>query len=164
MRISRFLRAVMAAIAAGLFALGPAQAAGTVEVSYVKPEQFTDIGWGSFERQRSLRLMTQVFQGLGRQLADGQTLKVEVVDIDLAGEIWPRGMHDIRILRGRADWPRVQLRYRLQAAGRDLKSGEQQITDMAYMLTSSLSTRDGSLPYEKRMLERWARDTFGAGH
>jgi hypothetical protein len=145
----------------GFVALPAAQAAGKVEVSYVTPDQFTDIGFGSFARDRSLSSLSEIFDGLARFLPDGQTLRIDVLDVDLAGEVFPRAAHDFRVVRGGVDWPQVKLRYRLQAGGNTLKSGEQQVRDINYMFSRRGLTVGGSnLPYEKRMLENWFREQF----
>lgn len=153
----------MAAALAATFALAaaplPAHAAGLVEVSYVQPEQFADVGRGVFERERTLRSLTRHFEQLGQKLPTGQTLRVEVLDVDLAGFVRPFGVHELRVLRGGADWPHMTLRYTLVAEGRTVKAGEDQLADLNYMFyLRGGADQGGDLPYEKRMLERW----FGA--
>ncbi len=152
--------ALATALAAYVLAL-PAQAAGSVAVRYVDPEHFTDIGFGSFERERTLRSVTEIFERLGNKLPDGQTLSLEVLDVDLAGDIWPRIGQEYRVLRGRVDWPRMNLRYTLQAQGRTLQTGEARLADMSYLfMLRGLTAQDSNLPYERRMVERWFSDTF----
>ncbi|HLL18172.1 MAG TPA: DUF3016 domain-containing protein, partial [Rubrivivax sp.] len=114
----------------------PVQAAGKADVSYVKPEAFRDAGRGSVEREKTMASLTRYVQQLARQLPDGQTLRLEVTDIDLAGEIHPSmRLNDLRVLRGGADWPSLNLRYTLLDGSRTLKSGEAQLADMAYMFS-----------------------------
>jgi hypothetical protein len=79
----------------------------------------------------------------------------QVLDVDLAGRLQPRRGDEIRVLNGRADWPRIKLRWTLSAGDRTLKSGEDDLSDMAYLQTFSGLDRSLSLPYEGRMLERW---------
>ncbi|MBC7938308.1 MAG: DUF3016 domain-containing protein [Chitinophagaceae bacterium] len=155
--------AIGAALASACWVL-PVAAMGTLEVKYVQAEQFSDIGFGAFERERNLQSMTQVLQGLVKRLPDGQTLRLEVLDIDLAGETYPRSAgRDLRVLRGGVDWPRMEVRYTLQADGRTLKAGEDKLADQSYLFTLRGQTaQDGPLPYEKRMLARWFSDTFAA--
>lgn len=154
----------------------PAHAAGKVEVSYVQPEQFTDAGTGARERERTLRALTRHFEQLARRLPDGQTLRVEVLDVDLAGFVRPFGVHELRVLRGGADWPHMTLRYTLASgcpqaaagakeacAGRTIKAGEDQLADLNYLFyRSGISDLGGELPYEKRMLDHWFGATFAA--
>jgi len=154
--------AALALAAAAATAL-PAHAAGSVLVRYVQPEQFADIGFGSFERDRTLQSLTDYLGRLGRQLPDGQTLQLDVTDVDLAGSIEPWRTNSIRVMRGRADWPNIALRYTLQQGGSTLKSGEARLHDMNYMMTRPTpDVRDGELSYEKRMLKKWFDATFAA--
>lgn len=155
---------VLALAAAALLAL-PAHAAGQVEVKYVEPEKFMDIGFGSFERERNQASLDQAFQRLAAQLPTGQTLKIEVLDVDLAGEVHPGSVRDVRVLRGGVDWPRIQLRYSLQAGDATIKTGEQRLSDVNYMFGGrAIGPRDGALPYEQRLIDRWFSDTFVLPH
>lgn len=160
MHRSRFALGVSAV--ATLSALAwPAHAAGTVEVAYIQPEKFVDFGFGNYERERNQASLNQSFQRLARQLPDGQTLKIEVLDVDLAGELKPGSARDVRIVRGSVDWPRIKLRYVLQAGSTTLKSGERDLADMNYLFSQrSITARDGGLPYEQRMIDRWFTETF----
>lgn len=144
-------------------AFGPALAAGRVDVSYDKPEQFSDIGRGSFDREHNLATLTAYLQDLGRQLPDGQLLKLVVSDVDLAGELEFKRGQEIRVLRGRADWPRMTLQYTLSAEGRTLKQDQARLADMSYMFPArNLEDPPGPLSYEKRMLRKWFDETFVA--
>jgi hypothetical protein len=146
---------------AGVLHAPVAQAAGTVEVSYVEPEKFTDIGWGSFNRERTLDHLTTIFETLGRFLPDGQTLRVEVLDVDLAGEARLGTVNERRVLRGGIDWPQVKLRYTLLADNKVIKSAEEQLRDINYLSTlRGLTATSSNLPYEKRMIENWFKVQF----
>lgn len=155
--------AAAAAVAAGLLTLAPAaQAAGQAEVKWIEPEKFHDIGFGSFERERNQQALEAIFKQLAGQLPDGQTLKVEVTQVDLAGEVRQGSVRDFRVVRGGVDWPRMTLSYSLQAGNQTLKSGQAQIADMNYLFgTRQVQAHEGALPYEKRMLTRWFEETFG---
>ena len=152
------------ALGSGLLAVAlgaasvPALATGSAQVSYVKPENFTDVGFGSVERERTLQSLTQHFDTLGKRMPDGQILRVEVLDIDLAGEVWPRGATDLRILRGRADWPHMTLRYTVLEGTRTVKAGEARLADMNYLFSPQRTPQYGDLPYEKRMLDTWFKE------
>lgn len=157
-----FQLAVAALATAACFAL-PAQAAGTVEVSYIQPEKFIDIGFGNYDRERNQASLNESFQRLARLLPDGQALKIEVLDVDLAGELKPGSARDIRIVRGGADWPRIKLRYSLQAGNTTLKAGEDNLADMNYLFSQrTIIARDGGLPYEQRLINRWFTETFAS--
>jgi hypothetical protein len=66
------------------------------------------------------------------------------------------------VLKGGADWPRIKLRYTLEAAGQAARGAEQNIADMAYLHRIAGSRAGESLHYEKRMLDEWFAAQFGA--
>jgi hypothetical protein len=89
--------------------------------------------------------------------AAGRTLDVEVTNVELAGELEPFGrFHDeVRVLRGRADWPRISLRYTLSEGASTLASGQADLSDPDYFHRLPRSGHQGVLGYEKRMLDDW---------
>ncbi len=144
--------------------LSTAYAAGKVEVRFIEPEHFSDAGRDSIDRDRTLKQLGEYLQHLGERLPEGQTLQLEVLDVDLAGELRPRpGGQEIRVLRGGADWPRMKLRYTLAVGGQTLKSGQADLSDMAYLQgPPARDFADTELPYEKRMISKWFEQTFAA--
>ncbi len=95
-------------------------------------------------------------------VSDGQTLKVDVLDVDLAGEVRPGARAwDVRVLRGSVDWPRITLRWSLEGAGQTSRSGEAVVQDMAYLTRIAPPLAGTSLVYERRMLAEWFRAQFG---
>lgn len=132
----------------------PAHAAGTVEVRWVEPARFSDVSRNPVDRDRELELLGRDMARLGSLLPDGQALLLEVTDLNLAGELQPFSWRDVRVLRGGADWPQMELRYTLQAGGRTLKSGQARLADMNYFF----GLRRSDAGYELRMVERWFRD------
>jgi hypothetical protein len=147
---------------AGALVAGPAQAAGTVQVNFVQPAGYSDIGLSSFDREHNLRALQAHFTSLAKGLPDGQTLQVDVLDVDLAGEILPQSIHELRVLRGGVDWPRITLRYTLTSSDTTLAQGEERLSDPSYMFSRSASIQHQPLPYERRMLEEWFNDRFSA--
>lgn len=134
----------------------PAWAAGQVDVSWLKPEDYTDAGRSVVDRERTLGALGDYMQRWAHKLPDGQTLKIEVLDVNLAGEIEPFSWNQVRVVRGTADWPQMKLRYTLLADGRTLRSGEADLADMHYRMSESGS----ELGFEKRMLDKWFKATF----
>lgn len=152
----------LAALALGSVGAVGAQAAGTVQVSFVEPDKFADAG-RSFDRPANLKTIETHLQDLGqRYLADGQTLSIEVLDVDLAGELRPsrRSGTDVRVVRGGADWPRMALRYVLEGGGLPSQRGEDRIADLSYALRGSSYANRDPLRYEKRMLDDWFKSRF----
>lgn len=149
----RLKHTVLAAVAA-LLASGAALA--QVSVSYVKPEDYTDVPRNAIERERTLQQFNEYFKTLDKKLPPGQQLKIEVLDIDLAGRLYPRRAGDeIRILNGGADWPHMHLKYTLEQDGRVLRSGDEQLSNMNYQGRVGGYFDSDPLRYEKQMLDDW---------
>lgn len=141
----------------------PAHAAGSVEVSFVAPGSFADAGRDLADKQRNEDTLARYLQGLGaRYLATDQVLKIDVLDVDLAGFVRPsrRTGEELRIARGGADWPRIKMRFSLLEGGKVIQNGEETVADMNY-LRRSVDIRDSDpLRYEKRMLGDWFKARF----
>jgi hypothetical protein len=148
---------------AGLFALVAGSASAAVTVSYVQPDRFSDLPFVPWDREDTLRQFTEHFTWLGSALPPGQDLRIEVLDIDLAGRLIPsvRLGRDLRVLRGQADWPRIELRYSLEQDGQVIKRGEAQLSDMNYMNHTTRYFDSEALRYEKQMIDDWFEQTIG---
>jgi Protein of unknown function (DUF3016) len=155
---------LLAAAAAAACLSGAALAAGTVQVKFVEPDRYTDARDAHLRADQNLEaLKRHLEQAAAPYVADGQTLKIDVLDVDLAGDVrhGGRAPNDVRVLRGRADWPRIELRYALEAPGQAARSGQARIQDLAYQ--QRLAGRSGeALAYERRMLDEWFRREFAA--
>lgn len=136
--------------------------AGTVNVSFVNASNYWDAGNASWEEGANLELLAAHLRQLGqRWLPADQELKVDVLQVDLAGGLRPfNGAVPVRVITGGADLPRIQLRYSLQSGGKTIASGEEWVKDLDY--THGLAARgDGeALFYEKRMLATWFKTRF----
>ena len=148
-------------LAAAALAAAPSYA--TVDVAFVNPENYVDSYNQRWEQQSTLDALAQHMKRVGdRYIAPNDTLKIEVLELDLAG--WARyggrAPNEVRTVRGGADFPKMRLRYTLQSAD-GTKSGEADLTDLGYQ-NHGLVTRGSSEPYyyEKRMIEDWMRSTF----
>lgn len=142
---------------------GPA----TVNVEYVKPQQFTDVG-DRLPGDRAMRLayLEPLTRHLVRYaqplLSAGQQLTVAVTDIDMAGEFEPLRLRTagVRIVRA-AYPPRIKLHFRLAGAdGAVLREGDRRLRDAAFLMVAA-RYRDDPLRYEKRLLEQWLEQEFG---
>jgi len=156
------LAAALALGFAGLLAATPATAAGTVQVQFVAPERFSDAGDVGRDREANLKRLAQHLQALGEHtLADGQTLRIEVLDVDLAGRVKHMGSRgDVRLLKGGADWPRIDLRYVLDTPGVATLRGEEHLADLNYLQQRPAQRLAEPLPYEKAMLDAWFKRRF----
>lgn len=157
MRIpARFLLAPL------LLACAGAVAAGTVNVTFVNASSYTDAGNTAWDEEANMKELARHLRALGtRLLPADHVLDVEVLDIDLAGTTRPG--RSIRIVNGGVDFPRIELRYTLQAPGQPARSAQERIVDMNYLLGLAPSPAAPSLIYEKRMLSRWFRERFSPG-
>ena len=134
--------------------------AGNATVTFTHPENFKDLPYDRAHRDTVLRGLADHFIRLAAKLPAGQELKVEVTDVDLAGEIEPtyRFSHDFRLLRGGADFPAMKLRFTLVEDGKVLASGEEIINDMAYLGRINRYFSGDPLRYEKQMVDDWFRE------
>lgn len=124
--------------------------------------QYADFGDTPLERERNARDLTQVFVDLGADLAPGQTLSVEVLEVNLAGELeWVRGADRLRVMR-EIGWPLIELRYTLRQGAAVSSQGTARVSDMAYLAHSRPGEVQGALGFERRMLQRWLKDTLAA--
>jgi len=160
--MSRPFGFIAAAMLAG-GACAAAQAAASLSVVFVNPEGFTDAiyshPYGSQqERAEVLRDIERHLRQLAdRELPAGDSLRIEVLNIDLAGwfEPWRNpGYADVRVLR-EVTWPRIKLRYPLTRGDQLLASAEEHVSDLNYLMTVNRYSVNDRLRYEKAMLDDW---------
>lgn len=143
---------------AGLLCAGAASA--SVTVTFDHPEHYFDMPRMQSDRDRILEEIDHHIAHLAAKLPADQNLKVEVLDVQLAGRINPR--NDVRVLRGKADWPSMHLRYSLESNGKVLRSGDETISDMTYMNHLNRYDRSENLRYEKQMIDDWFKRDIAA--
>jgi Protein of unknown function (DUF3016) len=147
-------------VKACVFALAAAfglPAAATVTVNFVTPEKYTDIGRRTSDAADTQRRLEEHIQKLAqRHLPANADLVVDVLDVDLAGRqnVASRDP-DLRVMKGRADWPAFQLRYSLKSGDKVLASGEERIADMNYQKSVGAHQASDPLRYEMRLLDDW---------
>ncbi|MET0321066.1 MAG: DUF3016 domain-containing protein [Duganella sp.] len=153
---------IRTAVAALLLAGSASAALAQVSVTYVKPKEFMDVPHSELERDRLLKQFTDYFATLDKKLPAGQQLKIEVLDIDLAGRLWPRrsGGEDLRVLNGGADWPHMHVHYTLEENGKVLRSGDDQLSNMMYQQRTTRYWDSDALRYEKQMIDDWFDKTI----
>lgn len=160
------MRTLALAAAVGLLLLSAPAASAQAEVAltFVDPQRFTDIGAYGDDGERNLGALERHFKALGeRCLRAGETLELQVFDVDLAGrdEWWHRGAYDVRVMRD-ITWPSVDVGYvRRDAAGTVLSEGRERVADMTYLWRSAYVRHDSdALPYEKAMIRDWYERRF----
>lgn len=149
---------------AGLFLASAGAASAAVTVTFVQPDQYADLPFASSEREQVLAGLREHFAKLSKSLPPGADLKIEVLDVDLAGRIYPnfRGRQDLRVLRGGADWPHMRLRYTLEQDGKVLASGDDNLSDMTYLDHINRYFTGDPLRYEKQMIDAWFKTRIAA--
>lgn len=150
-------------------ATGTAAFAGTASVAFIAPEKYTDASYAhpvanESDRTQVLRDLEQHLQRLAtRGLAPTDTLKVEVLDIDLAGHFPPLGASgsDVRVVTD-VTGPRIKLRYSLARDGSaPVSGGEEVLSDLNFMVPSNRYSSGDRLRHEKALLDRWFEKRFG---
>ncbi|MBB3220826.1 DUF3016 domain-containing protein [Pseudoduganella umbonata] len=156
--MKKFIR--MAGVAVLLAASGMASAGA--KVTYVDTEKMTDVPRFASDRESMEIHFREHLELLAKKLPAGQQLNVEFLDIDLAGDQFPRvAVQDVRVLKGRADWPRMHFRYTIEQDGKVVKSGEPKLADPNYLMGTNRWNNE-QYSHEKQMLEDWFRkDVLG---
>lgn len=141
-----------------------AASAGSVNVRYDHPENFTEtreVRAFAPSRADSAYLETlkhYIEKHAAKALRPGQRLDIVVTDLDRAGSYLPSmgALQSVRVVKDIYP-PRITLRFRLlDAQGRLIREGERKLTDLGFMHASpgGLSNTD-PLHYEKRVIDRW---------
>lgn len=138
--------------------------AGKSEVVWSHYEKYRDIDSGRESRQsfreRTFEEFDRHFAKLSQKLPQGQTLKINVTDVDLAGETRKGSINQFRVVK-EIYYPRINFSYEIVNIDSSIiTSGEVALKDMNFMRGSSAKYRNKTLGYEKRMLDIWFADTF----
>lgn len=146
----------------GLAATAHAAGAEQVEVRFIQPERFTDAEESERDRERALgELSAHLKRQAAKRLAQGQSLLVEVRDVDLAGSIEPvgRSMQRVRILRN-VTWPRMKLHFVLKSGSEVIREGDAELSRVAYLDSVMPYFDSEAYRYEKVMLDDWLMSEF----
>ena len=162
--MSHPIRPIVASLLFGLAA--SAAQAGRVDVSFDPQASFTDAGSTPHERQQRLAALAEHLKALGqRELGEDRALSIELIDLDLAGTLQfvrrPAGTA-VRVFRGGADGPHVELRYSLSDASQVIASGHETLFDAGGVQPLMAMDRyEGDpLRQEKRLLDQWFAQRF----
>jgi Protein of unknown function (DUF3016) len=143
--------------------LPPSPSLAGVTVRFVNPQSYTDAGSpGDGTRDATLAEFRKYLERLGGIfLAPGQDLRIEVLNIDLAGkdELLARSLSEARVMRDITP-PSFRFRYVLTAEGRRMRSGEENLTNLFYQTNASARTSGQRYAYDKALLDDWFRLNF----
>ncbi|UXH80407.1 DUF3016 domain-containing protein [Roseateles amylovorans] len=154
------LRATVLAL--GLAAVG-LTAHAQAEVKFTEPSRFSDVGENERDRETAMKQIQEHIEALARRELPGRQLKIEFTDVDLAGELEPRGgaFSRIRVLRT-VTIPRMAFNYVLSENGQEIKAGKASLRDMNYQDGANRYFDSEPLRYEKKMLDDWmAKELLG---
>jgi hypothetical protein len=156
----------LAAAACSVLQVQAAQA--VVKVNFIEPEHYMDASlygrYGARSRDVALREIERAVQRAGeRYLKPDETLTIDVLDVDLAGQFepWHGVPNDIRYMRD-ITWPSIKLRYVLERPSQPPLQAEERVSDPSYLQFPALDRTGEPMPYEKAMLQRWFRTRFGS--
>jgi len=136
--------------------------AGTVEVRFAEPERYSDAGATRAEQAGNLEELARHLERLAQRLPPDHVLRVEVLDVDLAGT--QIGLSP-RVVNNAGDLPRLHLRYSVNAGNRVLAAGEDHLTRLDYARTMRSARSSTPLFDEKRLLDDWfAQRIAGPAH
>ncbi|MDQ8202450.1 DUF3016 domain-containing protein [Pelagicoccus sp. SDUM812003] len=169
MKHTRSLLAIGSAIALSLANFGHAittdAANSAVQVVFTNSDNYRDIRTSSFKSSKQekavLREVEAVFVKQGQKyLPAGYTLRVEVSDIDLAGDqstlTSPFG--EYRVMTDLYP-PRIAFAYSVIAPDETVvSSGDASLTDLSYLhtLKANLRLSDSRAPYVSKLIEDWS--------
>ena len=148
-----------------LFVFSPLSYAAKAEIKWTNPDKYRDIQAGDENRKafrkRVFSTFEKHFAKLAEKLPAEQTLKIEITNVDLAGDVNIGSIvHRIRIVTD-LYFPSMKFSYQLtNADNRVIKSAKVDLKDMGFMLTNNLRYRNESFSYDKKMLADWFKKTF----
>lgn len=136
--------------------------AATSEVTWTKPEKYHDIDAGDNHRakfkQNVFNTLGKHFEKLASKLPTGYQLKVDVNDVDLAGDVNLSGIHRMRVVTD-LYFPSMKFTFQLlDENNHEVKAGKVHLRDMNFLSGSTLRYRNHMFSYEKKMLDDWFSD------
>lgn len=152
-------RSQRAAFAMAIF-LPALPASAQVRVDFVEPQRYTDadnrFGSGPSLRATLAEIRRLIEQNGTRVLKLGETLSIEVLDIDLAGMNQMGGAvpYGLRVVTDITP-PRFRFRYTLKERGRIVLSATESISDLNFLSRYARLSGGASFHYERELLRDW---------
>ena len=152
--MNRWMRAIAAA---ALLASAAGAVQAGVTVTFTDPDTYVAMPQAADERERILKDLDEHFARLGAKLPAGTDLKVDVLELRMAGRVLPnfRGGDDVRLIKGGADWPSMRLHYALTRDGKVVAQGEERLSNMDYLARANRAGAEQTNIYEKQMIDDW---------
>ena len=138
--------------------------AATSEVTWTEPDKYRDVHPGNGHkkqfRERTFKNFDKHFAKLAAKLPEGQVLKIDVTDVDLAGDVNHGGVNRIRVIKD-IFFPRMKFSFQLVNADGSVEvSGDAELKDMSFLRGTHQKRNTDSLAYEKNMIDKWFNKTF----
>jgi hypothetical protein len=132
-----------------------------LEITFTKPDTYTDIRSGfdgpNYSAQDIATNLEKHLTRLAKKLPDEYQLKMDVTDIDLAGDT---RRHNMRVVTERLP-PRLAFSYSLlDANDQVLIQSNENIRDFAFMSNRSLRLKGDPFGHEKKLLSDWFKKLF----
>lgn len=162
------IRMVLSVLAFSCAVIASPASAGSLKLTFVSPDSYTD---GGGKTAFALPTAADAQKAIGdhlnalaqSKLPPSAVLKIEVLDIDLAGRPNLGGQNrDVRIFDDISP-PRIKMHFALEDGGRVVSSGEDNVSDPSY-LNSVGKQNYGPLDRERAMLSKWFAGRFLKGN
>ena len=132
------------------------QCAAEIQVSFDKSRRWADAGMSGDEATSNVREIATYIAGIAkRDLPADASFKVEILDVDLAGDrrLVGRGVW-IRHMDGTSDWPNIKVKFALNVPGRPPMEAVDKISGESYLMHGESLSYD-PMRYEKMMIDAW---------
>ena len=144
--------------------IATAHTTSIAEVTFNKPESFNDFktqtAHNKLDKSRLIHeLQIQINETAERYLTKGQHLKINFLNIDMAGYIYP-GIDDIRTVRQDADKSLLIFDYTLQdSQGNVINQGKERLIELNLnsMRHEAKRYKRSHFKYEMVMFSRWIK-------
>lgn len=142
-------------IALSAFMFKPA-VAQQVQMNWVEPANYADVksaaGYQKLHEAHVFKHIGRHFDKMARMtLPEGVTLKVNVVDLDLAGYVYPLAARQL----SSSDEPKIKFEYQVLDGNRVIQSDLVELADPKYLFRVKMGKRSESYRFEKRMITEW---------
>lgn len=144
--------------------IAAAAAHADVKVTFVQPDKFSDIKDNSgFRDEAVLKDIEAHLVEQAQKRLPGRDVKIEVTDVNLAGDVEPLGHNAqwIRVMRT-VTLPSLSMKYSVSEGDKVVKQGETLLRDMNYQDGFNRYSSGDPLRYEKRMIDNWFDREFRA--
>ena len=171
--MNTLIKTALVSLTAGSLLLSVQAWSATTEITWEKPEKYTDLRPANESRvkfrERTFKALDEYFAKLAEKLPEKDKLAITVTNLDLAGQVWPSSFvfgnatgTDVRIVK-RVDIPRIKFSYTLtNEAGKVVKSADVDLKDMGFLDNPRTFTQNTHLGYEKAMIKEWFNEEMAS--